>query len=134
VYVDDGSGAIPTVTLNAAMAAVFATAAAGTRPQVLADTVITANPTMTIVTDPSLGPSFHPTAVAQVAAALGAYINGLGLGKTPAAGTLSYIKLGAVAANITGVTDVLNYTINGGTADIVPGMGQVVKAGTIIVS
>jgi hypothetical protein len=131
VYVDDGSGAIPTATLTAAQNAVFAISAAGTRPQVLAATTLLANPTMTLVTATGYD---HPTVVAAVVAAIGSYINGIGLGTTPAAGALSYMKLAAVAFGVAGVTDVLNYTLNGGNSDLVPARGQVIKVGSIIAS
>jgi len=126
VYVDDGSGAIPNATLAAASAAAQAVRAAGVRMSVLAATKLTANVTMTIVTAPAYN---HNTLVAQVVAAVNAYINGAGLGTT-----VSYIGVGGAAMAVTGVLDVTNYTLNGGTADLVPAAGQTVKTGSTIVS
>src|SRR6185312_3077152 len=132
VYVDDGSGAIPAETLAAAQTAVLAVKAAGVPIAVLAATTLLANVTLTITTAAGY---YHPTVVAQVVAAITAYINGLGLGATPAAGTLSYFRLAQVAFNASpGVTDVTGYSLNGVQADLVPGAGVTIKAGTIIVS
>lgn len=134
VFVDDGSGAIPDATLAKAASAVFAIAAAGSRPQIVAASTLLANVTMTITTR---GVD-HPTAVGQVDAAVSSYIAGLGLGEADdnelVSGSLSYIKLGAVAVGIPGVTDVTGFTINGVAADLVPAMGQTIKPGTIVVS
>ena len=44
------------------------------------------------------------------------------------------MKLAAVAFGVAGVTDVLNYTLNGGNSDLVPARGQVIKVGSIIAS
>ncbi|SHG92230.1 Uncharacterized phage protein gp47/JayE [Bradyrhizobium erythrophlei] len=132
VFVDDGSGAIPTATLTAAQVAAFGVKAAGPPMAVLAATEISANLTMTITTAPGYD---HPTAVAQVYAAITNYINGIGLGTTPAAGTLSYGKLYQIAFNASpGVTDVTGYTLNGVLADLVPGAGQTIKSGSVVVS
>jgi phage-related baseplate assembly protein len=136
VYVDDGSGAIPNAVLTAAAQAVFSVKAAGVPVAVLAATTLAANVTMTITTASGFD---HPTVVAQVVAALTAYINGLGLGQVQngalVSGTLSYMRLAQVAFNASpGVTDVTGYSLNSGTADLVPAAGQTIKSGTIIVS
>ena len=132
VFVDDGSGAIPSTTLTAAQIAVFGVKAAGVQAAVLAATTILANVTMTIATAAGYN---HNTLVAQVISAVTLYINGLGLGATPAAGQLSYLRLAQVAFNVSaGVVDVTGFSLNGAQADVVPGPGQVIKAGTIIVS
>lgn len=126
VYVDDGSGAIPSTTLAAASAAAQAVRAAGVRMSILGATRLTANITMTIVTAPAYN---HNTLIAQVVAAVNAYVNAAGLGNT-----VSYIGVGGVAMSIAGVVDVTNYTLNGVAADLVPAAGQTVKVGTIVVS
>jgi uncharacterized phage protein gp47/JayE len=132
VYVDDGSGAIPAATLTAAQVAAFAVKAAGVPMAVLAATSISADVTMTLTTAAGYD---HPTAVAQAVAAITLYINGLGLGSTPAAGTLSYLRLAQVVFNVSaGITDVTSYTLNGAQADLVPGAGQTIKSGSVIVS
>lgn len=126
VYVDDGSGAIPSTTLAAASAAAQAVRAAGVRMSILGATRLTANITMTIVTAPAYN---HNTLIAQVVAAVNAYVNAAGLGNT-----VSYIGVGGIAMSIAGVVDVTNYTLNGVAADLVPAAGQTVKVGTIVVS
>lgn len=132
VYVDDGSGNIPAGTLLAAQTAAFAIRAAGVQMAIFAATVLSANVTMTITTAPGY---YHPTVVAQVVAAIGLYINGLGLGATPSLGTLSYMKLSQIAFEASpGVIDVTGYSLNGSQADLVPAAGQTIKAGTVIVS
>lgn len=132
VFVDDGSGAIPAATLTAAQVAVFAVKAAGPPAAVLSATSLLATVTMTITTAAGYT---HTTVVAQVVAAITLYINSLGLGTTPAAGTLSYMRLAQVAFNASpGVIDVTGYTLNGAQADLVPGPGQTIKSGTVIVS
>lgn len=131
LYVDDGSGAIPAGTLTAATTAAQAMRAAGVSLGVFAATKLLANVTMTIATAPGYS---HPTVVAQVVAAITAFINGLGLGATAALGQLSYMQVASVAFGVQGVTDVTNYTLNGVAADLVPASGVVIKAGSIVVS
>ena len=118
--------------MTAAQSAVFGVKAAGVQAAVLAATTILANVTMTIATAAGYN---HNSLVAQVISAVTLYINGLGLGATPAAGQLSYLRLAQVAFNVSaGVVDVTGFSLNGAQADVVPGPGQVIKAGTIIVS
>jgi Baseplate J-like protein len=136
VYVDDGSGAIPTPVLTAAQAAIFAVKAAGVQAAVLAATTLLANVTMTITSAPGY---YHPTVVAQVVAAVTAYINALGLGQVQngsiVGGALSFMRLAQVAFNASpGVIDVTGYSLNSVQADLVPAAGQTIKSGTIIVS
>src|SRR5258708_1819561 len=121
LYVDDGSGTIPAGTLTAAQTAANAIRAAGVSLGVFAATKLLANVTMTISTAPGY---FHPTVVAQVVAAIAAFINGLGLGSTAALGQLSYMHGASVAFGVKGVTDVTAYTLNGVPADLVPAAGQ----------
>lgn len=132
LYVDDGSGAIPSDTLAAAQAAVVAYRAAGVQTAVFGATKVNADVTMTITTAAGY---YHPTVVAQVVAALTLYINGVGLGKTPSDGMISYGKLYQVAFEASpGVIDVTGYSLNSAQADLVPAAGQVYKARNIIVS
>lgn len=131
VYVDDGSGAIPPRTLLAATNAAMAMRAAGVSLGVFAATPLFANVTMTITTAPGY---LHTTVVAQVVAAITSFINGLGLGATPAAGQLSYMQVASVAFSVQGVTDVTNYTLQSVAGDLLPAAGQTIKSGTIVVS
>lgn len=132
VYVDDGTGSLPSNTLAAAQAAVIAYKAAGVPVNVFAASKVNADATMTITT--AVG-YYHPTVVAQVVAAITFYINGVGLGVTPALGMISYAKLIQIAFEASpGVIDVTGYSLNGTQADLVPTPGQTIKARTIIVS
>jgi uncharacterized phage protein gp47/JayE len=126
VIVDDGSGSIPGALVALASSAVHAVIAAGVRVGVYAATKVTVPANLTITTAAGF---VHATVVAQVAAAIAAYINGIGLGNS-----LSYGALYAVAFSVAGVTDVTNYTLNGGTADIAATSLQTIKAGTITVA
>jgi hypothetical protein len=132
MWVDDGSGAISAVTLAGCQAAANAYRAAGVSLAVFPATTLLANVQMTIVT--ALGFD-HPTVVAQVVGALQLYIQGLGLGATPALGTLSYLRLAQIAFDASpGVIDVNAYVLNGTTADLVPAAGATIKVGVIVVS
>lgn len=132
IYVDDGTGALPVDTLAAAQAAVVAYKAAGVPVSVFAATKINADVTMVITTAAGY---YHATVVAQVVAALQLYINGVGLGVTPALGMVSYAKLIQIAFEASpGVIDVTGYSLNGTQNDFVPAAGQTIKAHNIIVS
>jgi baseplate J-like protein len=130
IYVDDGSGSIGSTLLTAATNAANAVRAAGISYGVFAATKVTANVNMTITTAAGF---VHATVVGQVALALAAYINRLGMSLT-GPNPLSYMMLGTVAFGIAGVTDVTNVTLNSGTADLTGSPGQTIKAGTIAVS
>ena len=132
VWVDDGSGAIPAATVAAASAAVNSVRAAGVSVGVFPATALLANVNMTIVTATGF---LHPTVVAQVTAAIASYINGLGLGMTPALGTLYYAAVSAAAMGVPGVLGVeAGYTLNSVTTDLVPAQGQTIKAGVIAIA
>lgn len=126
ITVDDGTGAISSPLLALAQAAVAKVRPAGITVGVFAATKLTANVNMTIVTATGY---VHATVVGQVALALTAFINAVGLGNT-----LSYMQLATVAFAIGGVTDVTNVTLNSGTADMVPTPAQTIKSGTIAVA
>jgi uncharacterized phage protein gp47/JayE len=127
VYVDDGSGNPPSTTVQSAATAVFAVTAGSIRPQILGATTLTANLVMTLTTAAGY---YHPTVVAAVVNAVGAYVNTLGLENS-----LSFTRLASVAYSASpGVTDVTGVTLNGGTADLVPAMGQTIKIGSNVVS
>lgn len=126
VTVDDGSGAIPTALVNLAAAAANSVRAAGISVGVTAATKLLASLNMTITTAAGF---VHATVVGQVALALTAYINGVGLGNP-----VSYAAVSAVAMAQAGVTDVTNFTLNSGVIDLVPLSTQTYKANTIAVS
>jgi hypothetical protein len=127
VFIDDGSGAPSGTLVTAANNAVAAVRAAGVRIGVYGASPLLANVSMTVVSQAGLS---HPTVVGNVQNALGSFINGLGL-----EATLPITQLAAVAYGVAGVQEVQNgFTVNASTADLVPGWGQSIKAGTIAVS
>lgn len=111
IVVDDGTGAPSSVLLAAAVIAVDSYRAAGVRFGVFAPSVVNVTVSCTITTATGYG---HSALVAQVAAALAAYINGLGLGTT-----LRWSRLEQVAYDVSpGITNVASLLVNGGTADV----------------
>lgn len=126
VSVDDGSGATPSPLVNQASVAANNVVAAGISIGVTAASKLNASVNMTITTATGYT---HSTVVGQVALAITAYINGVGLGNL-----VSYMALGGVAFGVAGVTDVTSVTLNGGTLDLVPSSSQTYKALTIAVS
>ena len=127
VYVDDGSGAPPSSFVTAANTAIGLVRAAGVRVGVYGASTLTAAVNMTIV---SAAGFTHNVVVAQVSAAIGAFINGLGLEKT-----LPITALAAVAYGVAGVQEVQNgFTVNSATTDLVPGWGESIKAGVLTIS
>mgnify|MGYP001599044448 CR=1 FL=1 len=126
IIVDDGTGNISSELVTAAGAAADKVRPAGVRYGVFAATKITANVIMTITTAPGYS---HPVLVGQVANALKAYIQALGLGNP-----LPYTKLEAVAYGIAGVINVTNVSLNGATLDLNPTYKQTIKPGTVAVS
>jgi len=114
IIVDDGSGAPPSSIITAAAAAA-GTVRAGGIPAAVAIAIAT-------------GVGFdHPTVVANVAAAVAAYVAALPLG-----GSLNYMMLGGIVAAIAGVTD-FSMTINGSTADIVASQQNRVQLSSLTV-
>ena len=122
IYVDDGSGAPPVMTVQAAAAAVDAVRAASVRYQVLGSSILRVNYSMQITT--AVG-YVHQNVVAQVGATVNAMINGLGL-----EATLPYTQIGAAAWSVPGITNIQDVLLNGGTDDVVPSWGQSIKVGT----
>lgn len=131
LYVDDGSGSISAALVSAASVAANRVRAAGISIGVVAATAVLATVSCNIVTAPGY---VHNTVVGQVANNITAYINGIGLADTPADGALDYFGLSTVAKNTAGVLRVENLLLNGNSLDLVPGVGQTVKAGTVSVS
>src|ERR1700729_1203343 len=127
MYVDDGSGAIPSATLTSITNECMIVRSAGDRLGVYAATILPAAIVMDIATAPGY---YHPTVVAQVEAAIASFVNGLGLGNT-----LSYMQIAQVAFNASpGVTDVTNYTLNTFQTDLIPAAGQTIKISSISVT
>lgn len=126
VVVDDGSGAPSGTFLSTVSNAIDAVRPIGSTFGVFAPVLITANVAMTLTT---AGGFVHATVVAQVVAALQAYINTLAIGAT-----LPFTKLSSIAFGASpGVTNVTGITLNGGTADLTTTTQQVIKTGTLAV-
>jgi hypothetical protein len=126
VIVDDGSGALSNDLLTSCQLAVNDERAMGCRIGVYAGTAQLVDVTMQIATEAGYD---HNFAVAQVVAALSLYLDDLSLGQG-----LSYFALIPVALSVPGVTQVLAYTLNGGTSDISGSAYTTVKAGSFRIS
>lgn len=127
VVVNDGSGNPPSSLLANAGTAVDLVRPAGSAFSVIGPTVLSANVAMTITTLPGAS---HANAVAAVTAAVTAWINALPIGVV-----LPYARLMQLAFQASAdVLNVTGVTLNGGTADLSPGVAGVVMAGTVTVS
>ncbi len=127
VVLDDGSGSPPSGLLAAAGTAIDAARPVGVSFAVVPPQIVAANAGMTLS---SIVAANHPADVAAVSNALVAFLDSL-----PVGNGLSFTRLAQIAydasANIGNVTGV---TLNGGTADLPVGVGQVIKAGTVTVN
>ncbi|HET9019598.1 MAG TPA: baseplate J/gp47 family protein, partial [Acetobacteraceae bacterium] len=124
VTVDDGSGAPPAALLTAVGTAIEGVRPLGSLWTVVAPTVSQANIAMTITTAAGAN---HATVATNVAAAITQFVNAL-----PVGAALPWSRIAQVAYDVSGsVSNVTGVTLNGGTADLVPGAGGVVKAGTV---
>jgi Baseplate J-like protein len=126
VVADNGTGNPPSGFLASVGSAIEAVRGASITFAVFGPTIVTANVVMQIATSASV---VHATAVAQVTAALQAFIDALPIGAS-----LPFTILSSIAYGVSGVTNVTGVTLNGGTADIDPTAAQIIKAGTISVS
>ncbi len=126
VVIDDGTG-YPSSALQASVgSAIEAVRGLTSRFAVFAPVVVTATPTMVLTTAAGYT---HATVVAQVTAALQAFINGLALGAS-----LPYTQLAAIAYGVAGVTNVSGVLLNGGAADLTATPKQAIICGTPVVS
>jgi uncharacterized phage protein gp47/JayE len=127
VTVDDGSGDPPASLLTTVQQAVNVVRPVGSSFAVQGPVVTLANVSMTLTTAPGAS---HSAAVAAVATAVEAYIASLGIGAT-----LNYTRLAqlayAASASVTNVSAVL---LNGGVADVVPGVFGAVRSGSVAVA
>jgi uncharacterized phage protein gp47/JayE len=126
VTVDDGTGSPPGTLLTAAANAIETVRPVGSVWTVVAPIVTTANVSMAIATAPT---ATHAMVTAQVAAALTSFIDALPVGAPLPWSRLAQVAYGASTA----VTNVFAVTLNGAAADVVPGLGGVVKAGGMTV-
>jgi len=127
VTVNDGSGAPPASLLTAVQIAIEGVRPVGSIWTVVGPTVLTANVGMSIATVPTVS---HAAITAQVAGAISAFVDALPVGVT-----LPWSRLAQVAYDASpSVTNVTGVLVNSATADIVPTPGQVVMAGSVVVS
>lgn len=126
VYVDDGSGEPDPDVVALAASAVNAVRAGGVQSVVLPTSRLAANVQMIV----EVGDGYRQDdVVARVTSALSLAINGLGP-KT----RLPYTRLEHIAYDASpGVINVTDVLLNGGTADLVPGVGQRIKVGNVVV-
>ena len=122
VTVDDGTGYPSSTFLTNVSLAIAAYRPIGSSWVVQAPTVTTATIAMTITCNPTTNKT--AALMASVQSALLAYVDAL-----PDGSTLPYSRLAMVAYMVDpSIVDVTAVTLNGGTADIVPGPGGVIKA------
>ena len=127
VTVDNGSGTPPATLLAAISTAIEAVRPLGSTWTVVPPTIVNAVAGMSIATAPA---ATHATVTAMVTAALTNFIDALPVGTA-----LPWSRLAQVAYDASpAVTNVTGVTLNGGTADLAPGQGGVVKASTITVN
>jgi uncharacterized phage protein gp47/JayE len=127
VTLDDGSGNPPASLLETATAAIEAVRPVGSVFTVQPPTVVTADVSLTLSVPPGTG---KPAVVAAVAQALQGYINSLPIGASLPLTKLAQLAYGASPS----VTNVAQLLINGTTADLVPSVSGVVRAGNVAVS
>ncbi len=127
VTVDDGSGAPPPGLLSVVTQAVDAIRPVGTSFAVQGPVVERANISVSLVTETG---SVHGAAVAAAAAAFESYIAAL-----PVGAVLSYTRLAQLGFDAAaGITNLNGLLLNGGTADLMPPVFGVVRAGVVTVS
>lgn len=127
IIVDDGTGSISGALVTLANATVLKVRAAGVRTGVYAATKVNADVTMTLTVAAGY---VGATVIAQVVAAITAYINALGLGNS-----LPFTRLAEVAYDASpGVINVTNISLNAATVDLAATFKQTIKAHTIAVS
>jgi uncharacterized phage protein gp47/JayE len=127
VTVDDGSGAPPAALLSVVQGAIDVVRPVGSSFAVQGPTVVLSNISMIVTTLPGVS---HQQVVGTVAGAIDTYIASLGVGVT-----LSYTRLAQLAYGASGsVTNISSVLLNNGTADLVPPLFGVVRAGTITVA
>ena len=125
--IDDGSGSPSSTFLSSAANAIEAVRPFTVSYGVFGPALLLANVSMVITTDSTVT---HSTVVANVNAAIQAYIASLSLGQL-----LSYSKLISIAYGVTSaITNVTAVTLNGGTADLAATQKQVIRPGTISVA
>ena len=126
VTVDNGTGAPPAALLTAISTAIESVRPLGSLWTVVPPAVSTVSIAMSVATPAGVP---HANVTAQVAAAITAFVDAL-----PVGAALPWSRLAQVAYDASpSVTNVTGVLLNGGTADVTPGPGGVVKAGSVTV-
>lgn len=126
VTVDDGSGTPPSDVIAAAAIAIEAVRPVGTTYGVRPPTVVPVSVSMIVTVLPA---SAHDSVAARVAAAITGYVDAL-----PISVGLPYSRLAQLAYDASAlVVNVGGVLLAGGVADISPGSGGVLKAGSVTV-
>jgi hypothetical protein len=126
VVADNGTGNPPSGFLSSVANAIEAVRGESISYAVYGPTIVNANVAMVLTTGSGY---VHATVVANVSAALSAYIDSLPIGAT-----LPYTILASIAYGVAGVTNVTGVTLNSGTSDLVPTSAQIVKSATLSIS
>lgn len=111
--------------LQAIDSAVDAVRAGGVEFQVVAPTLIPVTLNAQYTTEPGVAPA---DAAASLGAAWQALANGVGLNIDGTPTTLSYARTISILLGVTGIANISNVTLNGGTSDIVAQFGQQIVA------
>ncbi len=127
VTLDDGSGAPPAALIARVTTAIDAVRPLGSIFSVQPPTLVIANVTLTLLTNPAAP---HAALVAQVTNAITASLAAMPIGSG-----FAFARLAQLAFNTNpDVYNILGATVNGGTADLLPGPSGVIRPGTIAVS
>ena len=126
VTVDDGSGTPPAAVIAAAAAAIEAVRPIGTAYAVVPPTVVPVSISLFIATTPS---NEHDATAAAVATAVTTYVDALPIGAALSCSRVAQLAYDASPQ----VVNVGNVQLNGGTADVSPGPGGVLKAAGVTV-
>ena len=122
VTVDDGSGAPPSTFIDQVSAAIALYRPIGSTWDVRAPSIVTVTVAMTLTCNPTTAKT--SALLLAVTNAIISYIDAL-----PDGATLPYTRLAMIAYSTDpSIVDVTAVLLNGGTADVVPTAGQVVKA------
>ncbi len=128
VIVDDGSGAPSEALVASVRDAIGTVRAGGVQVSTIAVTRFVATVQMSVAIDPAYDNTAAIAIAGRVSTALGAYIDGLGIGKP-----LRFTILEHVAYGIPGVVNVTDIRLNGSTSDLIATPYQTIKAGRLLI-
>ena len=127
VTIDDGSGAPPASLVAQVTAAIDAVRPLGSIFSVRPPIVVPANVTLTLLTNPTAS---HPALVGLVTQAIVT-----SFATMPIGGGFAFGRIAQLGFNTSpDIYNVINITLNGGVADLLPGPGGVIRPGVIVVN